>query len=154
MNGVQGRIWDASTGRVRHSFDEPILRMSADGRWLALQGDKVIAIRHLHTGRLLANVSGAGPVSGGNDGSQGQLVFSPDGSLLAVRAESRHEVGLWDTFTGQRVCRFVEPLARIHSFAFAPDGRTVVLAFRDGGSLLVCDVTGMATAAGKFLLCS
>jgi hypothetical protein len=68
---------------------------------------------------------------------------------LAVRDKSWNEVGLWDTITGRQVCRYVEPLSEFHWAEFSPDGRTLVLTFRDGGSMLVCDVTGQATEPGK-----
>jgi hypothetical protein len=75
--------------------------------------------------------------------------FSPDGSLLAIRNSSWHEVGLWDTFTGRQVCRWVDPLSEFQWLTFSPDSRTLVLAVRSGGSMLVCDVTGQATESGK-----
>ncbi|MBI3411048.1 MAG: WD40 repeat domain-containing protein [Planctomycetes bacterium] len=142
--GVWARVWDVGTGRILQSFDEPILKMSADGRWLALQGEKGIAVRHLQTGRLVGTLDGLLPYGGSRP-----LEFSPDGSLLAVRKASGHEVGLWDTFTGRRVCRWVDPLSSFDGAAFAPNGCTMVLSVRTGGSMLVCDVTGRATAPGK-----
>ena len=142
--GVWARVWDVGTGRVLHSFDEPILKMSDDGRWLSFQGDKGIAIRHLQTGRLVATLNGFIPYAGSYP-----LAFSPDGSLLAVRNATGHEVSLWDTFTGQLVRRCVDPLSEFDRVAFAPDGRSMVLGVRSGGSILVCDVTGRATEPGK-----
>src|SRR5262249_50973729 len=95
-------------------------------------------------GRLVATLDGL--FSGGN---WRFLEISADGSLVAGRKEGWHEVGLWDTFTGRQVCRFVEPLSSFQWAAFPPDSRTLVLTVRDGGSMLVCDVTGQATEPGK-----
>jgi WD40 repeat protein len=140
--GIWGRVWQVGTGRILQSFEEPILKMSADGRWLALQGDKSIVVRHLPTGRIMATLDGV-------PADADPMGFSTDGSLLAIRYSSWHELGLWDTFTGQQVCRWVDPMSQFQWLACSPDSRTLVVAVRSGGSMLVCDATGMATEAGK-----
>jgi WD40 repeat protein len=128
------RVWDVGTGRIVRRFGEPILAISADRRWAALEADKGVLIRHLRSGQFVATIPDRSP-----------LGFSPDGSLLAVHGADWHEVGLWDTLTGRRVCRWVDPLSEFHNAAFSPDGRTLLLTVRSGASLLVCDVTGMAS---------
>jgi hypothetical protein len=77
------------------------------------------------------------------------LAFSACGSLLALADASRHEVSVWDTLTGRRMCGWADRLCEFERGAFSPDGRTLVLTPRHGGSMLVCDVTGIASAPGK-----
>ncbi len=151
------RVWDVDTGRVLRSFDEPLSRMSDDGRWLALDADsesrseakvekgdppaprnRRLAIRHRSTGTLVATIADFLPQA-----------FSPDGSLLAVLDETGQRLALWDTFSGQMVRRWAAPMTRFSGAAFTPDGRTLVLESDGGGSLLVVDVTGLATEPGK-----
>ncbi len=138
------RIWDVASGRVVQSFPEETLMTSADGRWLVLAGDagKGLAIRHSQTGRRTATLPGGVP-----------LAFSADGSLLALANQSKHEVSLWDTLTGHRVGRWVDPLSEVDAnkpyAAFSPDGRILILKLDANSSMLVCDVTGMASEPGK-----
>jgi WD40 repeat protein len=139
-----GCVWEVETGRKLRSFATPIYQISPDRRWLALEDDKGIAIRHLQTGRLVVTIAGSFPSANSHP-----LAFSPDGSMVAVRNAARDEVGVWDTFTGRLVRRWVDPLYQFHAPAFSPDGRTVLLPDWGEGSMLVCDVTGRATEPGK-----
>lgn len=141
-----GCVWDVDTGRKLRSFDAPVHQISSDHRWLALDGDKGIAIRHLQTGRLMTTLAGSFPSA---DSAPRPLTFSPDGSMVAIPSKSHDEVGVWDTFTGQLVRRFHAPLSYFQIPIFSPDGRALLLSNRGGSSLLVVDVTGVATETGK-----
>jgi hypothetical protein len=66
-------------------------------------------------------------------------VFSPDGRLLAARVTDETRTGqlvgdrpvrVWDVATAQQIAQF--PAAGAARFAFAPDGRTLVVAGADG----------------------
>jgi WD40 repeat protein len=138
-------VWDVDTGGKLHAFDESIYEMSPDGRWVACETGKGIAIRHLRTGKLIATIAGSFQSTYSNPPP---LTFSPDSSMVAVRGKE-DEFGIWDTLTGQRVGTLVNPRFQLGSVAFSPDSRTLLLSDYGGGSLLVCDVTRRAASPGK-----
>ena len=57
------------------------------------------------------------------------VVFSPDGSLLAV--SGYHEVLLWKADGSERIARLIGLSERVQSIAFSPDGKRLAVA---GGS--------------------
>ena len=104
--------------------------MTADGRLLAVVGAGEaqagsVALRDRRTGRLARTIAGAGKLI--------QLVFGPDGALLAGVGVNL-TVTLWDTATGEAVgvCRGHE--RGIHSVAFHPEGK-LLLSWADDGTV-------------------
>ena len=72
---------------------QPVLAVSADGRFFASSGTEQIRLWD-SSGKLLHTF-------GHEFGSMSVLAFSPDGNLL-VNAEYDAEVHFWDVSTGQR----------------------------------------------------
>ena len=71
---------------------------------------------------------------------QGSVAFSPDGRLLA--AGNGEGIAVWEIGARQEACRFNHKREMPTAIAFAPHGRSIVTADRNG-TLLVWDVTGL-----------
>ncbi len=132
-------VWDAATGRRRHTFRVPtprgfgdprsFLAFSPDGRLLACAD--VYRVWEVKTGREVWRLPvgatprrpvGAPPVQGFVD-TASSVAFTPDGKRLAT-SDSSGRVRLWDLAARKEVGQL-----RGGSLAvFSPDGRTVAFA--------------------------
>src|SRR5262249_54015194 len=65
-------------------------------------------------------------------------VFSPDGSLLALRA-GNSDVLLWDWKAGKELCTFKEERGLIQILGFTPDGKRLVVG-TDHGTIHIREV--------------
>ncbi len=54
------------------------------------------------------------------------VVFSPDGSLLAVTARKDNTVQIWDVPNRKTLCRLEGHTTHVYSLAFSPDNKTVI----------------------------
>jgi len=131
-----------------------IMRFSPDGKILAVRAGNKIELYGVPDAKLRHTVKlppeiGVKQESGG--GMFHMMLFSPDGKLLAARADSR-TLGLWDTTTGQRINAVPLPQDSklvavsesqfMESAAFSPDGRCLILDRDDGTALLYEVATG------------
>ncbi|HEY1906670.1 MAG TPA: hypothetical protein VGG91_11550 [Myxococcaceae bacterium] len=70
--------------------------------------------------------------------ARGQLIFSPDGSLLAGLAPGRHlELSVWNVGTAKLLGAYADPALEPGSVAFHPDGRTVAISLLTGDVLVL-----------------
>jgi WD40 repeat protein/serine/threonine protein kinase len=123
------RVWDAATGRVRHSWRVPgtvhRLALGPHGRRLALATtDGAVLIGDPATGRELAHAAR-------HAGTVAAVAFAPDGRTLAS-AGWDGTIKLWDPETGQVVRELAGRGGRVQSVAFAPDGRRLAAGCWDG----------------------
>jgi WD40 repeat protein len=144
------QVWDVGSGRERVVL--PGQRYPY-ARFLAFHpGGKLLAVPGRWTGDLMLLEAATGKEQGIiNTGHRGPLTaaFSPDGKLLATAAEnSENAVKLWDV--ASRACKATLLYERmVHGFAFAPDGKTLVVA-DDSRAIRVWDVaTGKEQAPFK-----
>ena len=59
-------------------------------------------------------------------GFEAQVVFSPDGKLLAVTARKDNTVQIWDVPNRKTLCRLKGHTTAVYSLAFSPDNKTVI----------------------------
>jgi Tol biopolymer transport system component len=135
-------LWDMVASRERtrlsgHSSPVISLAFAPDGRSLA-SGDRslqaAINVWDLATGGRRLRLAAPGPVAA--------LAYSPDGAMLASASASERSVRIWDPAMGHMV-RLIDGHAPApNSVAFAPDGRFLATADRDGTVKLLSVETG------------
>ena len=116
--------WDARSGAQRFHSDVPqvanAFAVSPAGRTLALgTGDGRVLVLDAHTGALRSQVKvSAGDIQ--------QIVFSPDGRLIAASSASTG-ITLWDIRSGKRIGgQFPRIPGWIAGMLFQPDGHLVL----------------------------
>jgi RNA polymerase sigma factor (sigma-70 family) len=140
-------VWDRATGKVIREENVAdrvdVTVLAPGGTWyarFAVNAPELgVRIVSVETAKELRRLDDEDIPKGWTPGLDCQLVCSPDGRLLATRLESdaRSEkpltdrpVKVWDPTTGRELGRF--PAIGPVRFAFAPDGRSFVIAGRDG----------------------
>ena len=81
----------------------------------------VVRLWDAHTKRFLCVLGG--PEEGK---FEPELVFSPDGKLLAVSSRKNNSIQLWDVLNRKTLCRLEGHTTSVYSLAFSPDNKTVV----------------------------
>ncbi|MCY0939896.1 WD40 repeat domain-containing serine/threonine protein kinase [Streptomyces antarcticus] len=122
------RRWDLRTGRpmsVVASYTDEFghvgsLAVSPDGATLAVGVANRVELVTVSTGRAFATLTGHG-------GSINDVVFSPDGKLVAsVASETGAKIWLWAADTGRHLKKLTgESTDHFNAVLFSPDGKTV-----------------------------
>ncbi|HUG91261.1 MAG TPA: protein kinase, partial [Planctomycetaceae bacterium] len=128
VQGMQVEVWETASGRplcppLVHPQEVIQAALSPDGRLLATGGfEGAIRVWDVRTGKLLR-------VMTGHAGLLAQVVFSPSGRQL-LSAGLDGFARIWEPDTGQLVAVFPHERG-IYYAAFAPDGKSVVIACAD-----------------------
>ncbi|MBY0526542.1 MAG: sigma-70 family RNA polymerase sigma factor [Gemmataceae bacterium] len=132
-------VWDAASSKEvrrlekrRETYPEP-LGLTQDGKAALVRVNDQLLLQDFATGKELF------PLPGGNS-SPGELLFSPDGRLLAQGGDDG-SVRVWEISSRTERCRFLGHQLPIRSLAFARDGR-VLASGSDDGTNLFWDMTG------------
>jgi WD40 repeat protein len=146
------RIWDLGSRKVKRAMKgekASCLAFSPDGKVLAVGGTKERKIRdsvNLPTDRVnLWDVESGKPKGTLEEGKLFgpiQVVFSPDGKLLASLVFSvNSDVVLWDVEGRKRKLAFRDKRVLV-SLAYSPDGKTLAAGDEDGAIILLDTETG------------
>lgn len=133
----------AAHGSFLHEDDvAAFVAASPDGKTIATTGTKgTVWLWSAETGNMLRSLAHETQVR--------ILCFSARGNLLATSTGEGEGKGgmvrVWDVETGKELARRTSAVARFHSLAFHPDGKTLVLA---GGSF----ISWTNTAPGEVVL--
>ncbi len=98
-------LYDAGSGAIIRDNLGPFMRLSADGRQVAVQQNNDVVIYDGTTGKELFVLPEAGSL----------VAFSPDSLRLATTRK------VWDAATGKSLCELEEGAS--HEGVFSPDGR-------------------------------
>lgn len=135
----QVRLWNASTGKLHHTFSHShrVLQavFSPDQRWIASVDDQYqLKLWNTQSAQLLTTLSLDKPTSPTGMDSNALIAFSPDGELIATSNPQTPQasVQLWKISTGERVGELTEPQSAITALQFSPTGAYLATANATG----------------------
>lgn len=141
------RIWNVKSGSAVASFlqeDDVAADVAAspDGSLIATTGSKgIVWLWSAQTGKMLRSLDHEAQVR--------IMAFSPRGDVLATSTGAGEGNGgtvrVWEVASGKELARRTSSIARFHSLAFTPDGKTLAVA---GGSFL----SPLRSAPGEIVL--
>jgi RNA polymerase sigma factor (sigma-70 family) len=138
-SAINVRVWDMSAPKavcdVKGLEMLRSLRLSADGKRVAMDSKDGIHVCDAQTGKRLFLIPGGRPHSGA-------LMFSADARLLAWAGDRDGTIHLWDMAMAKEIRRWPTGQRKTSVVAFSPDGR--LLAGADREDLRIWNV-----AAGK-----
>jgi WD40 repeat protein len=142
--GKRTYLLDAATGEEVHApeghGEEPrqIVFAPDDKRAVTLAEDRTVCVWETATGRQLHRFT----LPGKEDDlltrmRRAAIAFADGKAVVALADGEKKEVRLWDVATGKLLHRLRGPGDEIRSCAFAPDGRRLAVAGREGRILAV-----------------
>jgi serine/threonine protein kinase/WD40 repeat protein len=143
-------VCDLDTGRILHTLTHPsefivAAEFSRDGEMIATGYSQRSSIRlwNAETGRLIRQL---GPIveTTGDEQSAEQtpvLAFSQSSNRLACCYAMKDGIQVWDTATGELVCRLsADPALRPMSCSFSADGRQLAVGFLGSAGIGIFDL--------------
>ena len=129
------RLWEVKTGQnvatFRHKSKVYSVAFSPDGKIVASgSADTTIKLWDVETGTEIITIHNQGYITA--------VTFSSDGKTLAWA--SSKTIRLWDVATRTDIVIFENPVFRINSVAFSPDGKTLISASHADGIVKLWDI--------------
>jgi hypothetical protein len=143
-------VWDTRRGKVVRAFGKGFIGPAA---YIAMAPDSRTIATHNSNGGLEAaadpdiilweTATGAQRLRIHLDGRPSrQIIFSPNGRLLASAEAGSGVIRVWDAWTGKAVAHFTGHRGWVIALSFAADGKTLASG-GDDGTVLIWDVTGL-----------
>lgn len=137
INPTNISIYDTATLSGTTSFSTTLgwrmLDLSVDGRTAPAAVDqKSIDLKDITTSKTLLTLKPTSPFT--------LALFTPDGKTLATNSADQIAVSLWDVTTGKQTgtLKGFQTAAPVYSFAFSPDGKTLIWISR--GTVQLMDI--------------
>jgi len=137
INPTAISIYDASTLSGATSFSTTLgwrlLDLASDGRTAPATVDqKSIDVKDITNSKTLITIKPTSQFT--------QALFTPDGKTLATNSADQIAVLLWDVATGKQTgtLKGFQTAAPVYSFAFSPDGKTLIWISR--GTVQLMDI--------------
>ena len=123
-NGVV-RVWHVETGEELESIHAGIeyavwTTFSPDGSRVLFLEEGMLRIFDVRSRRLCVTISS-------DRGELNSPIFSPDGQRVAATGPLDRSINMWDVETGAKMMTKYMPGEAVHSLAFSPDGKTLVV---------------------------
>jgi WD40 repeat protein len=122
------RLWSAETGALLKTIEDqtyPNASIHADGHSIALGATSgYILVRDMESDQTILEIGAY--LDGQFARSVELLTYSPDGDRILSVGSNEGLVRIWDAITGEQLVELEEPIDRMGSATFSPDGRFVL----------------------------
>jgi WD40 repeat protein/tRNA A-37 threonylcarbamoyl transferase component Bud32 len=123
LDGMSGRIWDATTGRLIAVLGGPVRPTAAiftpDSRRLVIGLDRQVCLYDAAAGQRIA-------VLGSHEHQVIHLAVSPDGTRIASHGDREKNIHLWDKLAGEEIAVLPGDVEHPGALAFSPDSSRLV----------------------------
>jgi RNA polymerase sigma factor (sigma-70 family) len=137
-NGERAQFWDVVTGKEVHRAGSASMTLASDGKsFVTHDVNGTVQVWNLPSGKEQYAFPGPGPKWEPGYVGTPDMLLSPDGRLLAMREGNGFAV--WEMSTGKVRRHFSGHQGYFNTYAFSPDGRTLLTGGQDT-TILVWDL--------------
>jgi WD40 repeat protein len=104
---------------------------SPDSKQIAIILNNKIQLRNAYTGQIIKKLAVPPDELLPRDSYRGELVYSPDGKIIASRSADRDIIYFWDLSSGELIHTKTFESGFVYKFAFSADGKMLVVELSD-----------------------